>query len=190
MTIKKSFKKGDIYLIFLLQFFPIENFSQNRSKSDSILHILINDGLSPKKHTILLETISFYYSRLRYDLGHLDMIFTSNLWFNKAKSTLNKAIEILKRLRDSYSVSAYFDELSIIYKTENNVRITEIKLSEAFLLTKNSGLKEQIKDFSMLLFSYKDILNPNLKILIQLEKKFSCIKAIDSDTHWIINLAT
>ncbi len=190
MTVKKGFIKGDLYLIFLLQFHPIGNFSQNRLKSDSLLHIIRNDGLSLKKHTILFEAIPFYHSILRHDLGLLDIVFTSNLWFNKAKNILNKSIEILKRLRDSYSVNAYFYGLSIIYKTKNNVRLTEIKLFEAFLLTKNSGLKEQIKDFNTLLVPYKDILDPNLKILIQLEKKFSCIKAIDSDAHWIINLAT
>ncbi|WP_111707755.1 tetratricopeptide repeat-containing sensor histidine kinase [Lutibacter citreus] len=83
-----------------------------------------------------------------YSLGNLGMVLSAQGNYEAGKQHLNEAIKILTPLDDFYSTSIYTAELGDIYVKEQNWSLGESKLLKAYNLAINSGLKEQIRDFS------------------------------------------
>lgn len=88
---------------------------------------------------------------LGYTSGNLGMVYSSQNQLEKGKEEIEKAISILSKLEDHYSESIYIAELGQIYRKENNYLLADNKLTQAFKIAKNNGLKEQIRDFSKML---------------------------------------
>ena len=83
-----------------------------------------------------------------YSLGNLGMVLSTQGDFEVAKQHLTDAIGILEALGDAYSSSVYIAELGEIYWKESKWDLAEAKLLKAYNLALNTGLKEQIRDFS------------------------------------------
>ncbi|WP_271766483.1 tetratricopeptide repeat-containing sensor histidine kinase [Aquimarina algiphila] len=89
-----------------------------------------------------------------YAVGNLGMVYTTQNEFILAKDNLHEAINILNKLGDSYSTSIYLAELGGIHQKENESKFAEEKFLQALTMAKQAGLKEQIRDFSIMLVNF------------------------------------
>ncbi len=89
-----------------------------------------------------------------YSLGNLGMVLFKQNKLVSAKENLNEAIAILSKLGDPYSTSVYLAELGEIHRKEGKWLPAEGKYIEALTMAKQAGLKEQIRDFSMMLSGF------------------------------------
>jgi two-component sensor histidine kinase len=92
-----------------------------------------------------------------YSQGNLGMVYSDQDELLLAKKNLIEAIKILKPLGDNYSVSIYLSELGKVYKKEGENNTAEDTFLEALSIAKKAGLKEQIRDFSMLISNFYEI---------------------------------
>ncbi|PCJ91613.1 MAG: histidine kinase [Flavobacteriaceae bacterium] len=83
-----------------------------------------------------------------YSLGNLGMVYSSQDSLQLAKENLQEAIAILTQLDDIYATSVFLAELGDVFQKERNPKAAEEKLLEALTMAQESGLKEQIRDFS------------------------------------------
>ncbi len=89
-----------------------------------------------------------------YSLGNLGMVYATQNKFKLAKDNLHEAIDILSESGDSYSTSIYLAELGGIHQKENESKFAEEKFLQALTMAKQAGLKEQIRDFSIMLVNF------------------------------------
>lgn len=139
LTIYNRFNFKRKYLLTLVNLGEVYRLSGNLNKAEStFLKVLkLNQGT--------------YKPILGYSFGNLGMVYASKNLLKEAKIKLNKAINILSDFEDYYSVSIYLAELGQVHKKEKKYNIAEAKLTQAFEMAKNTGLKEQIRDFSKML---------------------------------------
>ncbi len=87
-----------------------------------------------------------------YGLGNLGMAYAAQNKSFEAIMLLTEAVNLLKDLGDTYSTSVYVAELGKIYEHQGDWNAAEEKFREALNMATEAGLKEQIRDFSKLLF--------------------------------------
>jgi len=89
-----------------------------------------------------------------YTLGNLGMVFSAQNKLAIAKNYLNKAIDKLNSLEDTYSVAIYSAELGTVYKKEGAFSSAEEKYLEALDLAQKINIKEPIRDFNLMLSEF------------------------------------
>ena len=89
-----------------------------------------------------------------YSQGNLGMVYNTQNKLELAEENLNDAISILRPLEDYYSTSVYLAELGTVYNKEGKYKLAEAKFLEAHSMAKESGLKEQIRDFNAFLTNF------------------------------------
>ncbi|RDY60051.1 sensor histidine kinase [Flagellimonas nanhaiensis] len=89
-----------------------------------------------------------------YSQGNLGMVQLAQNLLDPAQRNLSEAINVLRELGDSYSVSIYLAELGKVHKMKGQPKFAEEKFLEALDIAKKNGLKEEIRDVSALLSSF------------------------------------
>lgn len=86
-----------------------------------------------------------------YSQGNLGMVYAAQGKLDAAKTNLNEATAALIQLGDPYATAVYTAELGEVYQKEGKLRAAEEKFLQALTMAKQAGLKEQIRDFSVIL---------------------------------------
>lgn len=89
-----------------------------------------------------------------YARGNLGMTLRSRGELVAARSELDRAIEILTKLGDPYSVSVYTAELAEINVAAGKSFLAERQFLKAYEMARGEELKEQIRDFSKMLTGF------------------------------------
>ncbi|WP_422359206.1 histidine kinase dimerization/phosphoacceptor domain -containing protein [Reichenbachiella sp.] len=89
-----------------------------------------------------------------YATGNLGMVYNAMDSLGKARSYLIKAIKITQELGDPYSTAVYMADLGLVEQKEGNFSVAEDYFLEAHDMALKEGLKEQVRDISLLLVEF------------------------------------
>ncbi|MEP2023315.1 MAG: ATP-binding protein [Reichenbachiella sp.] len=86
-----------------------------------------------------------------YTIGNRALVFWKQGDYETAEKDLLEAIELLKPLGDQYGMSDYHNQLGSIYLEQDKIKETIWHTEKAIQMGEALGLKEQIRDASLLL---------------------------------------
>ena len=89
---------------------------------------------------------------LAYLIGNRALVFWKQGDIPRAKTDIFQAIDMLKPLEDRYGLADYYNQLGSIFLEEGNEQEAIKYTTKGLDMAKAEGLKEQVRDASLLLF--------------------------------------
>jgi signal transduction histidine kinase len=86
-----------------------------------------------------------------YTIGNRALVYWKQGNYSKAEEDLLNAINMLKPLGDQFGMADYHNQLGNIYLEQNRIEETIFHTEKSIEMSKNLGLKEQIRDATLLL---------------------------------------
>ncbi len=86
-----------------------------------------------------------------YTIGNRALVYWKQGNYAKAEENLLYAINMLKPLGDQFGMADYHNQLGNIYLEQNRIKETIFHTEKSIEMAKNLGLKEQIRDATLLL---------------------------------------
>lgn len=110
-----------------------------------------------------------------YTLGNLGLVYAAEGNKTKAEKNIRDATEILETLGDYYPITVYLTSLAEIYLKEDAWDLAHKSVQRGYMLAKQEGLKEQIRDAARVLSKVHQA-QANYKKSLQYHKEFITYK--------------
>ncbi|WP_075602310.1 tetratricopeptide repeat-containing sensor histidine kinase [Saccharicrinis aurantiacus] len=92
-----------------------------------------------------------YSQGVAYAKGNMGLAFIDLIELDSAKKYLDEGVKLLEPYKDNYAISSYKEGLARIYLEEKHYSDAINAVISSFLLAKEHGLKEQMRDASLTL---------------------------------------
>ncbi len=89
-----------------------------------------------------------------YCLGNIGLVYAEQGKTGEAEKNINEAIRILEKFGDYYPIAVYEMELADIFKSKGEVSRAQELLMNSYTISKQQGLKEQIRDAGLKLSQF------------------------------------